>query len=142
MSFSQLSRRLTTPGPIALGAGDTFSRVTYKGNCRKIIKHALKNSEVPVLITKAGALESQQGAASPEFVHNIVRWVGAQFCVPVIDEGRDTWPPLLPLPFKALRTTATGFWRCRCACRRGRLEEPTHSDGRIKARNVAICIGM
>lgn len=70
---------------IALGTGDTFSWETFEGSYRKIIEHALQNNVVPVLMTKADALESQQGGASPELLNNIVRALGAQYGVPVID---------------------------------------------------------
>jgi hypothetical protein len=70
---------------IALGTGDTFSWQSYDGNLRRVIEYALQNNVVPVLMTKADALETQQGKAPVDHINNTVRALGAQYGVPVID---------------------------------------------------------
>ncbi len=70
---------------IALGTGDTFTWSEFDAHYRKIIDYALKNDVVPVLMTKADALESQQGGASTDFINSTVRRLGAEYGVPVID---------------------------------------------------------
>ncbi len=70
---------------IALGTGDTFTWQTFEGNYRRVIDYALQYNVVPVLMTKADLLESQQGGASVEFINNTVRRVGAEYGLPVID---------------------------------------------------------
>ena len=70
---------------IALGTGDTFTWSEFDAHYRKIIDYALKNNVVPVLMTKADALETQQGGASADFINATVRRLGAEYGVPVID---------------------------------------------------------
>jgi hypothetical protein len=70
---------------ISLGTGDTFTWQTFEPNYAKIIDYALANKVVPVLITKADDLESRQGGAPAEYINNVVRKLGAQYGLPVID---------------------------------------------------------
>lgn len=70
---------------ISLGTGDTFTWKNFEGNLQKIVQYAIQNNAVPVLMTKADALESQQGGASPETINAAIRRVGAQYGIPVID---------------------------------------------------------
>ncbi len=70
---------------VALGTGDTFSWQSYDANLRRVVEYALANNVVPVLMTKADALESQQGKAPADHINNSVRAIGAQYGVPVID---------------------------------------------------------
>jgi hypothetical protein len=70
---------------IAVGTGDTFNWQTFDGNYRRIVAYALQYNVVPLLMTKADALESQQGGASAGYINDVVRRVGAEYGVPVID---------------------------------------------------------
>jgi hypothetical protein len=70
---------------VALGTGDTFDWPSFEANYRRILDAALAKNIVPVLMTKADALESQQGGAPADTINNIVRALGAQYSAPVID---------------------------------------------------------
>lgn len=70
---------------VALGTGDTFDWQSFERNYRRIIEFALSRNVVPVLMTKADALESQQGGAPADTINKTVRALGAQYGVPVID---------------------------------------------------------
>ena len=70
---------------ISLGTGDTFTWQTFEPNLAKAVEQTLAVNAVPVLLTKADALEAHQGGASPDFINGIIRKVGAQYGVPVID---------------------------------------------------------
>lgn len=70
---------------IALGTGDTFTWRDFEAQYRKIIDYAVKNNVVPVLMTKADALETQQGGASADFINATVRKIGTEYGLPVID---------------------------------------------------------
>ncbi|NJM40798.1 MAG: hypothetical protein HC853_08515 [Anaerolineae bacterium] len=73
---------------ISLGTGDTFSWQGFEANLRKSVDTVLAAGAVPVLVTKADLLEFNQGGASKDFINNVIRAVGAQYGVPVIDFGR------------------------------------------------------
>jgi GDSL-like Lipase/Acylhydrolase family len=70
---------------IALGTGDTFTWQDFEGNLRKIVDYAIAQNVVPVLMTKADSLESQQAGAPADAINAAVRRVGAAYGVPVID---------------------------------------------------------
>lgn len=70
---------------IALGTGDTFDWQSFEKNYRLIIEHAMKNNVVPLLMTKADALESAQGGAPADYINATVRKLGLEYGVPVID---------------------------------------------------------
>ena len=70
---------------ISLGTGDTFTWQTFEGHYKQIIDYTLANNAVPVLMTKADALESHQGGASDDAINSIVRKLGALYGLPVID---------------------------------------------------------
>jgi hypothetical protein len=70
---------------IALGTGDTFDWQSFEGNYRRIVDYALQNNAVPLLMTKADALDTQQGGAGNDYINSVVRRVGAEYGVPVID---------------------------------------------------------
>jgi hypothetical protein len=70
---------------IALGTGDTFDWQAFEANYRRIVDYALQNNTVPLLMTKADALDSQQGGAASDYINSVVRRVGAEYGVPVID---------------------------------------------------------
>ena len=48
---------------LAVGTGDTFTWQTFEANYKRMIEYALQHNVVPVLMTKADALEFQQGKA-------------------------------------------------------------------------------
>jgi hypothetical protein len=73
---------------ISLGTGDTFSWQGFEANLRKSVDTVLAAGAIPVLVTKADLLEFHQGGASQDYINNVIRAVGAQYGVPVIDFGR------------------------------------------------------
>jgi hypothetical protein len=73
---------------ISLGTGDTFSWQGFEANLRKSVDTVLAAGAIPVLVTKADKLEFHQGGASQDYINNVIRAVGAQYGVPVIDFGR------------------------------------------------------
>lgn len=70
---------------ISLGTGDTFTWQDFETHYKTIIETVLAAKAVPVLMTKADELETRQGGAPAEHINNIVRKLGAQYGVPVID---------------------------------------------------------
>lgn len=70
---------------ISLGTGDTFTWREFEGHYKSIIDYALANKVVPVLMTKADDLETRQGGAPADHINSVVRKVGAQYGLPVID---------------------------------------------------------
>jgi hypothetical protein len=70
---------------IALGTGDQHDWSTFEANYRAIVDYTVKAGVLPVLMTKADALESQEGGAPVDYINNVIRSVGAQYNVPVID---------------------------------------------------------
>lgn len=70
---------------ISLGTGDTFTWQEFETHYKSIIETVLAAKAVPVLMTKADALETRQGGAPAEYINNIVRKLGAQYGLPVID---------------------------------------------------------
>jgi hypothetical protein len=73
---------------LSLGTGDTFTWQTFEKHYKAIIDTVLAAKAVPVLMTKADALETRQGGAPAEFINNVVRKLGAQYGLPVIDFDR------------------------------------------------------
>jgi uncharacterized protein YraI len=71
---------------IALGTGDQFSWQGFEGRYRRIIDYTLQQGVLPVLMTKADALETAQGGAPAETINTVIRNVGATYGVPVIDQ--------------------------------------------------------
>jgi hypothetical protein len=70
---------------IALGTGDTFQWQDFEASYRRIVSATLVAKVVPVLVTKADDLESQEGNAPPGFINDVVRRLGREYSVPVID---------------------------------------------------------
>jgi hypothetical protein len=70
---------------IALGTGDQHDWQSFEANYRQIVDFTLKQGVLPVLMTKADALESQEGGAPVETINNVIRRVGREYGVPVID---------------------------------------------------------
>lgn len=70
---------------ISLGTGDTFTWRDFEANYKAIIEYALARKVVPVLMTKADTLETKQGGAPADYINGVVRKLGAQYGLPVID---------------------------------------------------------
>ncbi len=72
---------------ISLGTGDTFAWQNFANDYRRAIETALAGKAIPVLITKADKLESLQGGAPADQINKVVRQLGAEYGVPVVDFG-------------------------------------------------------
>ena len=70
---------------IALGTGDQFDWTTFETHYRSLIDYALSRGVLPVLVTKADALESIEGGAAPGYINDVIRRLGQQYEVPVLD---------------------------------------------------------
>jgi hypothetical protein len=70
---------------IGLGTGDQFTWREFEKNYRKLIDYALNQGVLPVLVTKADALESLEGGAEPGYINDVVRRLGQEYEVPVLD---------------------------------------------------------
>ncbi len=75
---------------IALGTGDQFDWRNFDANYRQLIEYALNNGVLPVLVTKADALENEEGGASPDFINNDIRSLAHAYDVPLMDFGAAT----------------------------------------------------
>jgi len=84
---------------VALGTGDQFTWKDFPKHYRAIIDYLLQAHVLPVLVTKADDLESQQGGAAPGAINAAVRALGAEYDLPVIDFYAAT----RTLPDKGLR---------------------------------------
>jgi hypothetical protein len=70
---------------IALGTGDQHTWQDFEAHYRTIVDFTLKVGVLPVLMTKADALESQEGGAPEGYINDVIRRVGRDYGVPVID---------------------------------------------------------
>lgn len=70
---------------IELGTGDTHVWQDFESNYRKAVEYAVSQGVLPVLITKADALESQEDKAPQGYINDVIRKVGQEFDVPVMD---------------------------------------------------------
>jgi len=79
---------------ISLGTGDQFAWRDFEKNYRKVIEYAVSHKVLPVLVTKADKLETSQGGAPPNFINDVIRRLGAEYGVPVIDLwlAAQAWP--------------------------------------------------
>jgi len=77
---------------IQLGTGDHLLWREFEANYRKMIDYALENGILPVLVTKADALESQIGKVTPDHINTVIRQLGKEYDVPVIDFALATQP--------------------------------------------------
>ncbi len=75
---------------IALGTGDQYDWRNFDGNYRRLIEYALSNGVLPVLVTKADALETLEGSAPAEFINNDIRALAKAYDVPLLDFGAAT----------------------------------------------------
>jgi hypothetical protein len=81
----ELRRSQASIAFVALGTGDQFTWKDFEKNYRGIIDYLIKQSVLPVLVTKADDLELQQGGAPAGAINTIVRKLGAEYGLPVID---------------------------------------------------------
>ena len=70
---------------LSLGTGDQFTWRDFEKHYRGILDALLKAGTLPVLVTKADALEQQQGGAPAGNINNVVRALGAEYGLPVLD---------------------------------------------------------
>lgn len=70
---------------ISLGTGDQTSWQDFELRYRQLIAVALKNNTVPVLVTKADALETEEKGAPPDHINSVIRKLAAEFGVPLMD---------------------------------------------------------
>jgi uncharacterized protein YraI len=77
---------------IQLGTGDHLLWREFEAHYRKMIDYALQNGVLPVLVTKADALESQIGKAPPDHINAVIRRLGQEYDVPVLDFALATQP--------------------------------------------------
>jgi hypothetical protein len=70
---------------IALGTGDQHDWTNFATNYRAVVDYAVKAGVLPVLMTKADALDSLEGGAPSDYINNVIRGIGREYNVPVID---------------------------------------------------------
>lgn len=70
---------------ISLGTGDQYTWRDSEANYRAMIEYALAHGVLPVLITKADALETLQGGAEPDYLNSVMRRLGQEYQTPVLD---------------------------------------------------------
>ncbi len=70
---------------ISLGTGDQFMWRDSEKNYRAMIEYALQHSVLPVLVTKADAVESQQGGAAPDYLNSVMRRLAQEYQIPLLD---------------------------------------------------------
>ena len=75
---------------IGLGTGDHFQWQDFEAHYRAPIEYALKAGVLPVLVTKVDALESEEGGATPGYINDVIRRLGAEYDVPVVDLWKAT----------------------------------------------------
>lgn len=70
---------------IALGTGDQFDWPNFDSTYRRLIKYSLDNGVLPVLVTKADALESQEEGAPADYINKDIRALAKEYDVPLMD---------------------------------------------------------
>ena len=70
---------------IALGTGDQYDWADFEGHYRQMIEFSLANGVLPVVVTKADTLESQEGGAEPGYINNVIRRLAQEYSVPLLD---------------------------------------------------------
>jgi LysM repeat protein len=63
---------------IALGTGDQFTWRDFEKNYRWMLQSVLAQNVLPVLVTKADTLESQDGDAQPNYINGVIRRLGQE----------------------------------------------------------------
>jgi len=70
---------------ISLGTGDHLVWRTFEQNYRHLIEYSLSHGVLPVLVTKADDLEATVSDAPPEYINGVIRRLGQEYEVPVMD---------------------------------------------------------
>ncbi len=70
---------------IELGTGDHFAYEHFEYYYRQLIQYSLSIGVLPILRTKADALEWEEAGAPQNFINDKIRALGAEYDVPVID---------------------------------------------------------
>lgn len=70
---------------VALGTGDQHTWREFETHFRAIVDYTVKAGVLPVLMTKADELESQEGGAPKGYINDVIRKVGKEYGVPVAD---------------------------------------------------------
>lgn len=70
---------------LSVGTGDQFSWQGFEANYRRMIDTAISRKVLPVLVTKADDLEALQGGAPPDTINAVIRRLGAEYKLPVMD---------------------------------------------------------
>jgi|GEM_PF-726850 len=70
---------------IELGTGDHFAYEHFEFYYRQLIQYALSIGVLPILRTKADALEFEEAGAPKNFINDKIRALGAEYDVPVLD---------------------------------------------------------
>lgn len=77
---------------IALGTGDQHDWSSFAANYRAILDYTINAGVLPVLMTKADELESLEGGAPVGYINDVIRGIGREYGVPVIDFWQATRP--------------------------------------------------
>jgi hypothetical protein len=70
---------------ILLGTGDQFTWQNFEANYRALIEYSIANNVLPVVLTKADSLESEEGGAEQGYINNVIRRLAAEYEVPLFD---------------------------------------------------------
>lgn len=73
---------------IMLGTGDQFQWQNFEANYRKLLDYAIANNVLPVVVTKADSLESEEGGAPEHYLNDVMRRLAAEYDVPLFDFNR------------------------------------------------------
>src|SRR5688572_21617831 len=68
-----------------LGTGDQFQWQNFETNYRRLLDHALMQNVLPVLVTKADALESEEGGAPEGYINDVIRRLAVEYELPLFD---------------------------------------------------------
>jgi uncharacterized protein YraI len=70
---------------IALGTGDHLVWRDFEQNYRRLIEYSIGHGVLPVLVTKADDLEATVSDAPPGYIDDVIRKLGQEYEVPVMD---------------------------------------------------------
>jgi hypothetical protein len=70
---------------IMLGTGDHHDWQNFERNYRQLIEKSLLARTLPVLMTKPDGLEWQEGGAPDHYINDVIRRLGREYDVPVLD---------------------------------------------------------
>ena len=117
---------------VALGTGDQFTWSDFEKHYRGIIDDLLKRKVLPVLVTKADDLDSQQGGAAPGFINDTIRRLGTEYGVPVID----FWAATRSLPNFGMRVEGNENFHMSADGSDTRISVDAASVGRVEASRL------